>query len=99
MKVAHKRNQQHEEATIEDKYPNVAKVGDGIPLDVQENNYFKDHEKEIVVKKYLQFTVFMEALNEVLELDRYATVDTFARRIAQLVTKENSYRNGQKPTT
>jgi len=32
----------------------------------------------------------MEALNEVLELDRFATVETFARRIQHLIEKEIS---------
>jgi len=61
-----------------------------------ESNYFKDHEIPVIKKKYLQFTVFMEALNEVLELDRYATVETFARRIQHLIEKEISIPyNGQ----
>lgn len=96
MKVVHNKSKQHEEATLEEKYPNVAQVGDGSPSDVQENNYFKDHEVEQIMKKYLQFTVFMEALNDILELDRYATVETFARRIAHLVNKENAIRNQNK---
>lgn len=99
MKVVHNKSKNREEATMEEKFPNVAQVMDGHQLQVQENNWFKNHEVAVVVKKYLQFTVFMEALNEVLELDRYATVETFARRISELIQKENSCRNGETDPT
>lgn len=93
MKVVHNKSKRHEEATLDEKYPNEAQVLEGQKLDVQENNYWKNHELEQIKKKYLQFTVFIEAINEVLELDRYATVETFARRIAELIQRENSLRN------
>jgi len=95
-----RKNNQHEEATIIEKFPNEGKVGNGEARTVQENNYFADHENAVIKKKYLQFTVFMEAMNEVLELDRYATVETFARRIQHLIEKEISIpRYGQDTPT
>jgi len=96
----YRKNNQHEDATIIEKFPNEAKVGDGEARLVHENNFFKDHETAVIKKKYLQFTVFMEALNEVLELDRYATVETFARRIQHLIEKETSIpRYGEDKST
>jgi len=86
------RKNQHEDATIIEKFPNGATIKDFREAEVHENNHFKDHEIEQVAKKYLQFTVYMEALNEVLELDRYATVEQFARRIAHLIEREQSLR-------
>jgi len=97
--MIHNKNQ-HEDATIIEKFPNEAKVGNGEARTVHENNYFANHENAVVKKKYLQFTVFMEAMNEVLELDRYATVEVFARRIQHLIEKEISIpRYGQDTTT
>jgi len=80
--------QHHEDATIIERFPNEGYVGNGQERQLPENNYFTDHEDAQIKKKYLQFTVFMEALNQVLELDRYATVETFAIRIRHLVERE-----------
>jgi len=43
----------------------------------------------LVKKKYLQFTVYMEALNNVLGLDKWANVEDFAMRIIDLMYANN----------
>lgn len=57
--------------------------------EVQENNHFKYHEPQEVRKKYMEFTVFMTALNQTLELNKDATVEQFAARIHDLVMRAN----------
>lgn len=71
------------------QYPNEAKFVNGEKRTVNEDNHFKGHDVEVIRKKYLKFTVFMESLNDVLELDRFATVDQFAKRIVDLVHAAN----------
>lgn len=53
------------------------------------DNYYKDHEIDLLRKKYLQFTVFFEALTEVLECRRDCSVEEFGSRIRDLVYAAN----------
>jgi len=66
-------------------YPNPGMVHEQKVLDVHENNHFKNHSPDDLRKRYLQFTVFMEQLNFILELKRDATVEQFATRVHDLV--------------
>lgn len=69
-----------------DQYPNEALIEDApVARELPQDNYFEKHEKAIIAKKYLQFTVYMEALNEVLELENTANIESFAFRIRDLV--------------
>lgn len=52
---------------------------------MHENNYFKEHEPHVIRRKYMEFTVFMTALNQTLELDKSNDVNKFAARIHDLV--------------
>ena len=55
-------------------------------MEVHENNYFKNHELEVVRKKYVRFSIMMEYLNDILEVDsKTVNVETFAHRIRDLV--------------
>jgi len=69
---------------MEEKYPNQAQVNSE-PVEVHENNHFKDHDKDDLRKRYTRFSILMEYLNENLELDRHASVEQFAHRIRDLV--------------
>lgn len=71
--------------SIVDKFPNEARVTQGTPVEVHENNHFKDHDLEIVRKKYVRFSILMELVNDDLELQKTATVEQFAHRIRDLV--------------
>lgn len=53
---------------------------------MHESNHFRNLTDEEIRKRYLQFSVFMEQVNNTLGLDRYATVDQFAARVNDLVT-------------
>jgi len=69
---------------FDEKYPNIGKVEEFQERKVNDDNYFQNHEKEQVAKKFIQMTVFCEALNEVLELDQNANVEMLAFRIRDL---------------
>lgn len=78
------QKQQKQPKELKDQFPNEAKL-DAEKEEVQENNYFKEFDKQLLQKKYLQFTVYMEAVNDVLELSRESTVEQFAKRVHDLV--------------
>lgn len=66
-------------------FPNPGEIRDQKVVDVQENNYFKNFDPMDIRKRYMQFSVFMESLNNTLGLDRTASVEQFAARIHDLV--------------
>jgi len=68
-----------------EKFPNEAKLGKGEAVQVHENNHWKNHDLEVVRKKYVRFSILMELLNDDLELPKTATVEQFALRIRDLV--------------
>ena len=72
--------------SIAEKFPNEATVTSGEKQEVHENNHFKNHELADVRKKYVRFSVLMEYLNDILEVDsKTVNVETFAHRIRDLV--------------
>lgn len=71
--------------SVVDQFPNEATVTDGHKVAVHENNHFKNHDLEIIRKKYVRFSILMELLNDDLELPKTATVEQFALRIRDLV--------------
>jgi len=71
--------------SLVDKFPNEAEVTSGEQVQVHENNWFANHELEVVRKKYVRFSILMELLNDDLELPKTATVTQFATRIRDLV--------------
>jgi len=72
--------------SIVEKYPNEATVTSGEKVQVHENNYFKDHTLEDVRHRYVRFSVLMEYLNEILELNAHtANVEQFAHSVRDLV--------------
>jgi len=73
------------EKSITEQFPNEATITAGEKVEVHENNYFKNHELDIVRKKYVKFSVLMEIVNDDLELPQTATVEQFAHRIRDLV--------------
>lgn len=74
---------------LEEQFPQEAEVITEGARQMNEDNHFRNHDVSIIRKKYLQFTVYMEALNEVLELPREATVEQFSRRIHDIVLATN----------
>jgi len=70
---------------IVEQFPNEARVTPGEKVEVHENNHWKNHELEVVRKKYVRFSILMELLNDDLELPKTATVEQFALRIRDLV--------------
>lgn len=68
-----------------EKFPNEAAVSAGQTQEVHENNHFRNHELEVIRKKYVRFSILMELLNDDLELPITATVEQFAHRIRDLV--------------
>lgn len=68
-----------------EQFPNPGIVTEQHEVKVHENNYFKNHQAEDIRKRYMQFSVFMEQLNNTLGLDRSATVEQFASRVHDLV--------------
>jgi len=88
MSKVHKLNSRKAE-TLQEQYPNEGKTEEVKKAEIQENNHFRDHSVEEIRKKYLQFTVYMEALNAVLELPIDATLGQFSTRIHDLVMATN----------
>jgi len=74
---------------LSDQFPNPGVLEDTTKNEMNPDNYFQKMEVEIIRKKYLQFTVYMEALQDVLELDRYASIDQFAHRVRDIVLATN----------
>lgn len=70
---------------IRKKFPNEAQKNGGKRREFNQDNYFAHLEIELARKKYLQFSVLMELLNEVLGLGRHASLDEFGSRIRDLV--------------
>lgn len=71
--------------TLRDKFPNGATMKGGRKRDFNQDNFFAHLEIELARKKYLQFSVLMEYLNEVLGLGRHSSIDEFSMRIRDLV--------------
>jgi len=74
---------------LSDQYPNEATISDVRENPMNPDNHFQHTDVEVIRKKYLQFTVYMEALQDVLELDRFATIDQFAHRVRDIVLATN----------
>lgn len=79
------RQHKHQPSDIEENYPNPGEVKNIKVPEVHENNYFKDSGADDLRKRYLRFSVFMEELNNTLELNRDASVEQFAQRVHDLV--------------
>lgn len=79
--------------SLNDQYPNEGTVNHGTPREMNEDNFFMNHSKESIAKKYMQFTVHMEALNETLELDNNVTLEIFALRVRDLIYAANTVRS------
>jgi len=85
-----KLNQNHmPQEGLSDQFPNTGVLEETTKNEMNPDNYFQNMEVEIIRKKYLQFTVYMEALQDVLGLDRYATIDQFAHRVRDIVLATN----------
>lgn len=77
---------------LTDQYPNEGQVDTGQKREMNEDNHFKDHPKDEIAKKYMQFTVHMESLNNVLELDHTTTIEQFSFRIRDLIYASETIR-------
>ena len=89
------------EQTLKQKFPNEAVMNGGKKREFNQDNYFRDLDIELARKKYLQFSVLMEYLNEVLGLGRHASMDEFATRIRDLVIashREDDIEDARIPT-
>lgn len=86
MSKVRKLNVPGSEKTLADQYPNDGVVENIQTSEIHPNNYFIKYEAEENRKRYLKFSIFMEELNNTLDLQRGATVEQFAGRIADLVT-------------
>jgi len=53
------------------------------------DNFFSAHHPGEIQKKYIQFSVFMEHLLQVLELPRAASMEQVANRIRDIVIAAN----------
>lgn len=81
MKVAHKKGQDD----LSKRYPIESETIGTKENEVQENNYWKDRELDELRKKYIQFNVLMEFVQEILELPQGSTFDQLGRRSFELV--------------
>lgn len=75
---------------LEKKFPHEVKFGEGENRKMNPDNHFTKHEIGDIRKKHLQFSVLMEFLNQVLELDRHVSVENFAIRIRDLIIAAHS---------
>lgn len=69
---------------VEQKFPNEATVS-GEKRQMNQDNHFEGMEKEMIAKKYVQYCVISELMNQVLDLPLTATLDEFAHRIQDLL--------------
>lgn len=70
---------------LEKRFPHEVKFGKGEEREMNPDNHFTGRDVNDVRKKHLQFSVLMEYLNQVLELDRHVSVENFAIRIRDLI--------------
>jgi len=71
--------------TLKEQYPIEGTFEPGEVQKTNPDNYFAKHSVEMIRKKYVQQMVFMEALNQVLELSQDANADTFMQRVRDLM--------------
>lgn len=79
--------------TLEERFPNNGAFKPG-ETRANPDNHFSGREIEEVRSKYIKFSVFMESLNETLELGRHSNIEEFALRIRDLVIAANA---GEEP--
>jgi len=72
--------------TLEEQFSNEGTFTPGEQQQVNQENYFRYFELEVVRKRYLKMTVFMEILHEVLELPFDSSGEQFMIRIGELIT-------------
>jgi len=75
--------------TLKEQYPIEGTFEPGTQNQTNADNHFENHELWEVRKKYTQMTVYMEALNRVLELENDANADTFMNRVRDLMIASN----------
>lgn len=69
---------------VEEAFPIEADVT-GQVRKMNQDNHFEGLEKEMIAKKYVQYCVISELMNQVLDLPLTATLDEFAHRIQDLL--------------
>lgn len=69
---------------MEKAFPNEATV-EQFKRAMNQDNYFEGMEKEEIAKRYVQYCVISEIMNQVLGLPITATLDEFAHRIQDLI--------------
>lgn len=77
---------------LEEKFPNVGEVVEETTRRMEENNHFINHTEEQLREKYIKFTVLMDFINQVLELEPSNTVDVFAQRVNNLISASRTIR-------
>jgi len=70
---------------LEERFPIEGTFTEGKQNSTNPDNYFANHSVDLIRKKYIQQTVYMEALNQVLELNQDATAETFMQRVRDLI--------------
>jgi len=84
MKLAHKQS-------MSEKYPNQGTTIETEQREVPEENHWQNHDEELIKKKYLQFMVMIEYLNNVLELPMDSKMSDLMKRSHDLYLVNAKY--------
>lgn len=80
MEVVHKKPTQ----TLVEKFPNEGKQTSRKERNLPEDNHFRNHSQDEVRKKYLQWMVISEYMNQILDLPSNSTFQELGNRAYQL---------------
>lgn len=70
---------------LKENFPNEGTFSDGKKSPLNPDNYFHGMPLWDVRRKYIRFTVYMEAINKELELQKDASIEQLSQRIYDLV--------------
>jgi len=70
---------------LDSEFPNPGVKKNVKEVDVHESNYFVKTPKMEIRRKYMQYSVFMEAINNTLGLPITSSLDDFAKRVNDLI--------------
>lgn len=81
MEVVHKNKKTK---TLVEQFPNEGKQTSQKERTLHEDNHFQNHSQDEVRKKYLQWMVISEYMNQILELPHNSTFQELGNRAYQL---------------
>jgi len=82
-------DQKNKKKDLQEQYPKPGEIKNQKRSILPENNFYYGRQTKEVRRRYMQFSVFMEAMNESLELPQNSSPEDMTRRINDLMTAVN----------